>query len=45
MSGGVAPTGRNLRNVCEIAVTCAFAISIFVPGWKKTFVTDTPKSD
>ena len=44
MSGGVEPAGNCLRRVCEIAVTCALAISIFVPGWKKTLVTDTPKS-
>ncbi len=42
MSGGVAPGGKNLRSVCEIAVTWALAISIFVPGWKKTLVTETP---
>src|ERR1700733_8226037 len=35
ISGGVAPGGICLSNVCEIAVTCAFAVAILTDGWKK----------
>ena len=44
-SGGVAPGGSCLSSVCEIAVTCAVAASIFALGWKKIFTTPTPASD
>ena len=28
--------------VCEMAVTCAVAASIFAPGWKKILMTEMP---
>ena len=45
ISGGVVP-GGNCRNwVCEIAVICAIAFSIFACGWKNTFTTAIPFRD
>ncbi len=35
ISGGVAPGGICLSRVCEIAVTCAFAVAILTEGRKK----------
>ena len=40
MNGGVVPAGICVSSVCEIAVTCAVAASIFAPGWKKILMTD-----
>ena len=45
ISGGVVPGGNCLSSVCEMAVTCATAVSIFAPGWKKTLMTAMPCSD
>ena len=33
--GGVIPAGICFRMVWEMAVTCAFAVLMFAPGWKK----------
>ena len=35
MSGGVVPGGICLSKVCAIAVTCALAVAMLAPGWKK----------
>ena len=34
MPGGVVPFGIWLITVCEVAVTCACAAEMSVPGWK-----------
>jgi len=44
MKGGVVPGGACLSELCEMAVTCAVAASIFAPGWKKILMTAIPVS-
>ena len=39
------PGGMAARIVCESAVICAMARSIFTFGWKKTRTTETPVYD
>ena len=42
VSGGVAPGGSCLSNVCEIAVTWALAVRISTLGWKKILTMPNP---
>ena len=42
ISGGVMLGGICFSTVCEIAVTCALAVRMSVPGWKKTLTMPTP---
>ena len=42
ISGGVMPGGNCRSTVCEMAVTCAVAASMRVPGWKNTFTMPKP---
>ncbi|MCY1170570.1 hypothetical protein D9M73_106480 [compost metagenome] len=39
------PGGICLSTVCEAAVTCAEAVRMSTPGWKKIFTMPTPLSD
>jgi NAD-reducing hydrogenase small subunit len=39
---GKMPGGNGRRIVCERAVICAIAISVFAPGWKNMRITATP---
>ena len=43
--GGVMPGGICFTTVCEIEVTCAVAVRMSVPGWKKIFTMPAPGSD
>ena len=42
MSGGTEPGGICLSKVCEMAVTCALAVRMSAPGWKKILTMPTP---
>ncbi len=44
-SGGVVPGGKPRTVVCEMAVTCAMAVWMLVPGRKKILMTPRPYTD
>ena len=45
ISGGVMPGGSWRTCGCTAATTCASAVWMFAPCWKKIFSTETPVSD
>src|SRR5665213_980021 len=42
MIGGCVPGGSPRNRVCEMAVTCAFAVARLAVGCKNTFMIETP---
>ena len=45
INGGVMPGGICFKTVWDSDVTCAVAVRISTPEWKKIFTMPTPESD